>query len=169
MIIIILLLCFAVSGKGRHSCLPENSIFLVADLTYLVVQKIEQNVYPTFTLTYWATSRSIDSALCGYLGGSSLLVLLWNLESQNIPRRTLKTVEYSLLCQRIQGKSVPNKNPGVSERPSFIPPVLRDWLHVSNIFVVYDWVLQQVDAREYTIKVKGGEQWLYVKGGYLHG
>ena len=118
MIIIILLLCFAVFGKGRHSCLPENSIFLVADLTYLVVQKIEQNVYPIFTLTYWTTSRSTDSALCGYLGGSSLLVLLWNLESQNIPWRTLKTVEYSLLCQRIQGESVPNKNPDVSERPS---------------------------------------------------
>ena len=48
--------------------------------------------------------------------------MLWNLELQNTPRTTLKTVEYSLLCQRIQGESVPNKNPDVSERPSFIPP-----------------------------------------------
>ena len=219
MIIIILLLCFAVSGKGRHSCFPENSVFLVADLTYLIVQKIEQNVYPIFTLTYWATSQSIDSALCGYLGGSSL-DLLWNPELQNIPWRTLKTVEYSLLCHRVQGESVPNKNPDVSERPSFIPPTTwlsgkdtnagrgaggegvdrgwdgwmaswwtwvwvnsrswwwtgrpgvlqfmgsqrvghhwatelnwteHDWLHVSNLFVVYDWVLQQVGARRTNI------------------
>ena len=36
-------------------------------------------------------------------------------------------MEYSLLCHRVQGESVPNKNPDVSERPSFIPP-LRDSL-----------------------------------------
>ena len=48
--------------------------------------------------------------------------MLWNLELQNTPRRTLKTVEYSLLCQRIQGESVPNKDSDVSEGPSFIPP-----------------------------------------------
>ena len=47
--------------------------------------------------------------------------LLWNLELQNTPRRTVKILEYSLLCQRVQGESVPNKDPDVSERPSFIP------------------------------------------------
>ena len=48
--------------------------------------------------------------------------MLWNPESQNIPWRTIKRVEYSLLHQRIQGESVPNKDPDVSERPSFIIP-----------------------------------------------
>ena len=50
--------------------------------------------------------------------------LLWNVKLQNTPRRTLKAVEYSLLCQRVQGESVPNKDPDVSERPSFIPPAM---------------------------------------------
>ena len=53
------------------------------------------------------------------------------------PGRTLKTVEHSLLHQRVHGESVPHKDPDVSERLSFIPP-LHDWLHVSNLFVVYD-------------------------------
>ena len=48
--------------------------------------------------------------------------MLWNPESQNTPPGILKTVEYSLLCQRVQGESVLNKDPDVSERPSFIPP-----------------------------------------------
>jgi len=47
-----------------------------------------------------------------------------NPELQNIPQRTLKTVEYSLLHQRVQGGSVANKDPDVSERPSFIPPTM---------------------------------------------
>ena len=51
--------------------------------------------------------------------------------------RTLKTVEYSLLRQRVQGESVSNKDPDVSERPSFIP-LLCDWLYVSNLLVVCD-------------------------------
>ena len=63
--------------------------------------------------------------------------MLWNPELQNTPRRTLKTVEYSLLHQWVQGESVPNKDPDVSERPSFVPP-LDYCLHVSNLFVVYD-------------------------------
>ena len=33
----------------------------------------------------------------------------------------LKTVEYSLFPQWVQEESVPNKDPDVSERPSFIP------------------------------------------------
>ena len=49
-----------------------------------------------------------------------LVLLLWNPELQNTPRRTLKTMEFSLLRQRVQGESVPNKDPDVSERPSFI-------------------------------------------------
>ena len=52
------------------------------------------------------------------------LLMLWNLESQNTPQRTLKTVEYSLSRQQVQGESVPNRDPDVSERPSFIPPPL---------------------------------------------
>ena len=48
--------------------------------------------------------------------------MLWNAGSQNTPQRTLKTVEYSLLHQRVQGESFPNKAPDVSERPRFIPP-----------------------------------------------
>ena len=49
-------------------------------------------------------------------------MVLWNPELRNTLRRTLKTVEYSLLCQWVQGESVPNKAPDVSERPRFIPP-----------------------------------------------
>ena len=72
------------------------------------------------------------------------MMVLWNLESQNTPQRTLKTVDYSLLHQQVQGESVPNKDPDISERPSFIPSTM--W-HISNLFVVYDWVLQQIGAR----------------------
>ena len=61
---------------------------------------------------------------------------------------------------------VPNKDPDVSERPSFIHPTV--WLRVSNLFVVYDRVSQQVGARR-TNKVKGGEWWLFIKRGCLHG
>ena len=71
--------------------------------------------------------------------------VLWNPELQNTPRRTLKTVEYSLLRHRVQGESVPNKDPDFSDRP-VLNHRLRDWLHVSNHSVVYDWVLQ-VGAR----------------------
>ena len=46
---------------------------------------------------------------------------VWNPESQNTPQKTLRTVEYSLLRQRVQGESVPNKDPDVSERPGFLP------------------------------------------------
>ena len=46
--------------------------------------------------------------------------LLWDLESQNTSWKTLKTVEYSLLCQWAKGESVPSKDPDVSERPSII-------------------------------------------------
>ena len=50
-------------------------------------------------------------------------MVLWNPELGNTLRRTLKTVEYSLLCQRVQGESFPNKAPDVSERPRFIFPM----------------------------------------------
>ena len=57
----------------------------------------------------------------------------------HLGQNTFKTAEYSLLRQWVQEESVPNKDPDVSERPSFIPPPPpRDWLHVSNLFVVYD-------------------------------
>ena len=36
-------------------------------------------------------------------------------ESQNTPQRTIKTVEYRLLCQWVQGESVPKKDLDVSE------------------------------------------------------
>ena len=48
-------------------------------------------------------------------------MVLWNPELRNTLRRTLKTVEYSLLCQRVQGESVLNKDLDISERPSFLP------------------------------------------------
>ena len=68
-----------------------------------------------------------------------ILPVLWNLELQNTPRRTLKTVKYSLLCQQVQRESVPNKDPDVPERLFYTTsPPLCDWLHVSNLFVVYD-------------------------------
>ena len=62
--------------------------------------------------------------------------MLWNPELQNTPRRTLKTVVYSLLCQRVQGESVPNKDPNVSERPSFIPPSYVTGYMLAN-FLLY--------------------------------
>ena len=55
--------------------------------------------------------------------------VLWNPESQNTPRRTLKTEEYSLLRQWVQGEFAPNKDPDDFGGLSFIPP-LCDWLHV---------------------------------------
>ena len=61
-------------------------------------------------------------------------MVLWNLESQNTTWRTLKTVEYSLLCQWVQAESVPNKDPDVSERPSLYPP-LCDMLATSLLYM----------------------------------
>ena len=55
--------------------------------------------------------------------------VLWNPESQNTPRRTLKTEEYSLLCQWVQGELAPNKDPDDLGGLGFIPR-LCDWLHV---------------------------------------
>ena len=37
----------------------------------------------------------------------------------------------------VQGESVPNRDPDVSRGPVLYPP-LRNWLHVSSLFVVYD-------------------------------
>ena len=47
--------------------------------------------------------------------------VLWNPESQNTPRRTLKTEEYSLLHQWVQGESAPNKDPDDFGGLGFIP------------------------------------------------
>ena len=47
--------------------------------------------------------------------------VLWNPESQNTPRRTLKTEEYSLVHQRVQGESAPNKDPDDFGGLGFIP------------------------------------------------
>ena len=81
------------------------------------------------------------------------------------PKQTFEDSQDSgvpLLHQRVQGESVPNKEPWCFWGP-VLYPLLCDWLHVSNLFVVYDWVLQ-VGARR-TIKVKRGEHWLYITGG----
>ena len=83
-------------------------------------------LYGTIGMSQGLFPHSGSQGHCGARTSSTLLLvqlvlLLWNLELQNTPRRTLKTVEYSLLCQRVQGESVPNKDPDVSERPSFIP------------------------------------------------
>ena len=95
--------------------------------------------------------------------------MLWNLELQNTPRMTLKTVEYSLLCQRIQGESVPNKDSDVSERSSLIPPTM--WLVTCwDLFLYMIEFYNKYVLGEQTITVKRGRGWwLYIKGGCLHG
>ena len=60
-----------------------------------------------------------------------------------------------------KGNQFPTRTLMFLRGPVLYPP-LCDWLHVSNLFVVYDWVLQ-VGARR-TNKVKAGEQWLYIRG-----
>ena len=50
--------------------------------------------------------------------------VLWNLESHNTSEDTQDSGE-QFVTQRVQGESVPNKDPDVSERPSFIPPTTR--------------------------------------------
>ena len=47
--------------------------------------------------------------------------MLQNLESQNTPWRTLKTVEYCLLRQGVQGELVYNKDPDDFGGLGFIP------------------------------------------------
>ena len=64
-----------------------------------------------------------------------------------------RTVEYSLLCQRVQGESVPNKDP-VSERPSFMPPITC----VTGYMLATSLLCMILVLGEQTIKVKGGEQ-----------
>ena len=54
---------------------------------------------------------------------TDLNIVLWNPESQTHLKRHSGQWS-SLLCQRFQGESVPNKDPDVSERPSFIPPTM---------------------------------------------
>ena len=56
------------------------------------------------------------------------MTLLWNPESQNTPRRSPKTVEYSLLSQRVQGESVPNKDPEVSEHLFYTPHYVTGYM-----------------------------------------
>ena len=66
--------------------------------------------------------------------------MLWNPELQNTPWRILKTVEYSLLHQWVQGESVPNKDPDVSERPSFIPPnYVTDYVLVTSLLYMIEF------------------------------
>ena len=67
-------------------------------------------------------------------------MVLWNLESQNTTWRTLKTVEYSLLCQRVQGESIPNKDSDVSERPSFIlPNYMTDYVLATSFLYMIEF------------------------------
>ena len=62
--------------------------------------------------------------------------MLWNLELQNTPWRILKTVEYSLLHQWVQGESVPNKDPDVSETQFYTPDYLTDYmLATSSLYI----------------------------------
>ena len=64
------------------------------------------------------------SVLQGIFRVDFLQDLLWkneNPESQSTPRRTVKTVENSLLPQHVPGESVPNKDPDIFKRLGFIP------------------------------------------------
>ena len=49
--------------------------------------------------------------------------VLWNLESHNTSEDTQDSGE-QFVTQRVQGESVPNKDPDVSDKPSFIPPTM---------------------------------------------
>ena len=72
------------------------------------------------------------------------------MESGDTPRRTRKTVEYSLLCQQVQGESVPSKDP-VSERPSFMPPIT----FVTGYMLATSLLYMILVLGEQRIKVKG--------------
>ena len=56
--------------------------------------------------------------------------------------RQWSTVYYA---SRSKGNQFPTRTLMFLRGPVLYPP-LRDWLHVSNLFVGYDWVLQQVGA-----------------------
>ena len=62
-----------------------------------------------------------------------MVALLWNPESQNTPW----SVEYSLLCQWVQGRSVPSKTL-MFLRDLVLYLLLSDQLHVSKLFDVYN-------------------------------
>ena len=50
------------------------------------------------------------------------------------PRRTLKTVKHSLLCQWVQGESVPKKDPMFLRGPVLYPSPPHDWLLLLSHF-----------------------------------
>ena len=79
-------------------------------------------------------------------------------------------MEYSLLRQRVQEESVPNKDPDVSERPIFRPhPQMTGYMLATSLLYMTEFYNKYV-LREQTIKVKGeGGQWLYIKGVCLLG
>ena len=83
--------------------------------------------------------------------------MLWNPESQSTPWRTLKTEEYSLLHQGVQGESVPNKDPDVSETQFYILHYMTGYMLATSLLYRTEfynkWVLG-----EQTIKVRGGKQ-----------
>ena len=49
-------------------------------------------------------------------------------------------MEYSLLCQRVQGESIPNKDSDVSERPSFIlPNYMTDYVLATSLLYMIEF------------------------------
>ena len=91
--------------------------------------------------------------------------ILYQLSYQGGPSRQWSTVYYA---SGSKGNQFTTRTLMFLRGPVLYPP-LSDWSHVSNVFVVYDWVLQQVGARR-TNKVKacGGGTVIIHKGGCLH-
>ena len=56
-----------------------------------------------------------------------------------VTQRTLKTVEYSLLRQRVQGESVPNKDPNVSERLFYTPHYMTGYMLATSLLYVVEF------------------------------
>ena len=128
----------------NQSCLWSLASY---DISHLVLERI----YPWFVnkvrWLHWLDLCWLQTFLL-HLSRSTLMSF-WKccgILSCKTHLRGHSRLEYSLLCQQVQGESVPNKAPDVFERPSFTHTHThihtRDWLHVNNLFVVYDWVLQ---------------------------
>ena len=76
--------------------------------------------------------------------------MLWKSQSQNtLEWRKGHSRQWSIVyyASGSKGNQFPTRTLMFLRGPVLYPP-LHDWLHVSNLFVVYGWVLQQVGARK---------------------
>ena len=83
---------------------------------------------------------------------------VWNLEFQNTPLRTLKTVEYVYYTSESKENQFPTRNPDVSEAQFYTPCYVIGYMLATSLLYMTEFYYKEV-LGEQTIKVKGGGGW----------